>query len=384
MTRRTPETLTQPTIEAIVAPPGSREVSREGDTVATRFYRPELDVIRFIAFLTVFLHHAMPGYGGRISSSIANAMAFGLCLFFVLSAYLITTLLLREKHVTGTIALAAFYKRRMLRIWPLYYAALLVGALWSVHLKAFGERRAWFIAALLMGGNVIPWTGIVGHLWSISVEEQFYVLWPSLAKRLRTHQLVAIALLMIFISNATLAHFGSIHADTYVRVWSNSFVQFGMFATGILLAIYDSKYKRQLSNPMRVLTFLFVPAAWFVATFFLQIKGPMARGPISLCTGYALVAVSCALLIASFFGLNKWPRWVIYMGKISYGLYVFHYPLISLIEHAVPHLSKLTQGAIALVTTSLMAHLSYRYFESPFLRLKERFEIIRSRPVETL
>ena len=350
--------------------------------MTTRFYRPELDVIRFIAFFTVFLHHTIPR-NGRLSWSIANAFGFGLCLFFVLSAYLITTLLLREKQLTDTIALGAFYKRRMLRIWPLYYAALLVGVLWSVHLKEIEARRIWFIAALFMGGNVIPSTGFVGHLWSISIEEQFYVVWPNLVRELRTRHLVVAALVMILISNFTLAHFGLIHADTDVRIWTNTFVQFGMFATGILLAIYDSMFQRKLSNPMRALTFLLVPLAWFFATFILQIKGPMARGPISLCVGYALIGVSCTLLIASFFGLSKWPRWIVYMGKISYGLYVFHYPLISLVKHSAPHLSKLVQATIAFFTTSLIAHLSYRYFESPFLRLKERFEIVGSRPIET-
>jgi peptidoglycan/LPS O-acetylase OafA/YrhL len=84
-----------------------------------RFYRPELDVVRLIAFLSVFLHHSAPRIEAGHKSiivSVVNAAGFGLCLFFVLSAFLITTLLLREYESTGDIHLAQFYKRRALRI----------------------------------------------------------------------------------------------------------------------------------------------------------------------------------------------------------------------------------------------------------------------------
>src|ERR1019366_7648286 len=91
---------------------------------AGRFYRPELDALRFFAFLAVFLHHG-PSYG--LFDLVTRAGGFGLSMFFLLSAYLITELLFREREQTGTIAWKLFFTRRALRIWPLYYAALAGG-----------------------------------------------------------------------------------------------------------------------------------------------------------------------------------------------------------------------------------------------------------------
>jgi peptidoglycan/LPS O-acetylase OafA/YrhL len=106
---------------------------------AGRFYRPELDVVRFLAFFFVFLHHALPdGHdprvamlsGGilRILDATANACGFGMSLFFTLSAFLICELLLRERQAIDTVEVKQFYIRRILRIWPLYYLALALGA----------------------------------------------------------------------------------------------------------------------------------------------------------------------------------------------------------------------------------------------------------------
>src|ERR1700722_6435581 len=89
---------------------------------AKRFYRPELDALRFFAFLGVLLHHGPKPQG--FLTVVSDAGSFGLLMFFLLSAYLITELLFREREQTGTISWKHFFVRRALRIWPLYYAAL--------------------------------------------------------------------------------------------------------------------------------------------------------------------------------------------------------------------------------------------------------------------
>jgi peptidoglycan/LPS O-acetylase OafA/YrhL len=98
-------------------------------TAARRFYRPELDALRFFAFLAVLVHHGPSSTG--LFGLASSAGGFGLSMFFLLSAYLITELLLREREQTGTVAWNLFFTRRALRIWPLYYAfltaALLIG-----------------------------------------------------------------------------------------------------------------------------------------------------------------------------------------------------------------------------------------------------------------
>ena len=128
--------------------------------MATQFHRPELDTLRFGAFFLVFLHHALPHgsaeypFGGPTAqafAALARAGALGVDLFFALSAYLLTGLLLREHAATGTLDIRAFYARRILRIWPLYYFALFVLAPAMAYLRPGGRAaravRGWIRAA---------------------------------------------------------------------------------------------------------------------------------------------------------------------------------------------------------------------------------------------
>ena len=161
-----------------------------------RFYIPELDVLRFFAFLAVFIMHVCAGLG---ATSIFLSMGrFGVDLFFTLSAFLITELLLREKERCGALNVQAFYVRRILRIWPLYFA-FLAGAL---ALRALGGVASisptYLIAFAFFVGNFAqcwlpsqPSPGI-GPLWSVSIEEQFYLTWPVILRPLSRPQ-VAVA-----------------------------------------------------------------------------------------------------------------------------------------------------------------------------------------------
>src|ERR1700690_2343892 len=107
-----------------------------------RFYRPELDALRFFAFLAVFVYHTSPSdppyYSARhipcayLVAAASHAGAFGVDLFFLLSAYLITELLLRERDECGQVHLDSFYVRRILRIWPLYFLGILIAVLVSL------------------------------------------------------------------------------------------------------------------------------------------------------------------------------------------------------------------------------------------------------------
>jgi peptidoglycan/LPS O-acetylase OafA/YrhL len=206
---------------------------------AKRFYHPELDIVRLFAFLAVFATHSSrpPGDHFRVYRAIADAGNFGLSLFFVLSAYLITTLLLREKDAAGTVSISKFYQRRILRIWPLYLLALTFAAIWSLHLGTLNAEKWWFVAALVMAGNFVAWPGnLAGHLWSISIEEQFYIVWPSATKWLGRARLAWLAAVLILAANVTLAYLGQTGA-ALDRAWGNTLVEFEMFAAGTLLAL---------------------------------------------------------------------------------------------------------------------------------------------------
>lgn len=150
------------------------------------YYRPELDGLRFFAFLCVFMFHRMDYVPpkGTWSFRIGTIGAFGVPVFFLLSAFLITELLLRERERTGQVHVPSFYMRRILRIWPLYFAAFFGLALLNHFLPGVGtgDWRAWLAFTFFAGNWYIThhgWiAGSVDPLWSISVEEQFYIAIP--------------------------------------------------------------------------------------------------------------------------------------------------------------------------------------------------------------
>ena len=117
-----------------------------------RFYRPELDVLRFLAFLLVFFRHGYEAFASPGVRRVGEASGIGLPVFFLLSAYLITELLLREQEKTGTIHLRAFFVRRILRIWPLYFLFLLGSFLIAVSGHGVFPPKA-LAAFLLLWGN---------------------------------------------------------------------------------------------------------------------------------------------------------------------------------------------------------------------------------------
>ena len=371
-----------------------------------RFYRPELDVLRFAAFLSVFFCHILPGdptsqvrgLSSVIWKSIAavrEAGNFGVCIFFLLSSYLITELLRRERIETNATHLRSFYIRRVLRIWPLYFAVLSVylvgGILWPpLHMQP-GRVLAY---ALLVGNwymVIYPLTsGPLRHLWSISVEEQFYITWPFMIKvgGMRCVQAVSLALLP---ASYLAIFFGSIyqsHLD--VTIWLNSLVQFQFFALGALLAIYLSGGSLDLSRRSRAAMLIAGMVSWLVASGVFGIKrAEFTPSPAAMCAGYAIAALGSVLIFLAVHGIasGRLPRALVYLGKISYGLYVFHEIGLS-ISHSFRQavglashtpLLFLLNAILSLAITIALAMLSYKYLEYPFLQLKRRFTFVESR-----
>ena len=183
-----------------------------------RFYQPELDGLRFYAFLGVFVGHTLPFddlFYQRLHlplpwiwGAAVRAGGAGVDLFFALSAYLITSLLLRERRETGNLSLRLFYIRRTLRIWPLYFLVVVLGIVFA---DTGGEHETrWFYYQRLPWYYVLGYVLFVGNwiyaifgvaqsicapLWTVSIEEQFYLLWPALMKRLHHRGMIIAAAL---------------------------------------------------------------------------------------------------------------------------------------------------------------------------------------------
>jgi peptidoglycan/LPS O-acetylase OafA/YrhL len=363
-----------------------------------RGYRPELDVVRFLAFLLVFLFHALPypvvgQPGWRVRLALVQECSSGLCLFFTLSAYLITSLLLAERQATDTVSVKKFYIRRLLRIWPLYFFGIAIGLLIAVltHRRSDVTGFVWY---LLFAGNfycmAFGWlANPMSPLWSISIEEQFYLLWPWAMRWFSKRMLTMCALFFIVAANITLLILSRIHA-TDSAVWANTFVQFEMFAVGILLAL---RKRSVAQNPfgMGYLLVIAAPALWYVAQYQLSAKLPTAGmtaiGAVALIAAYGLIALGCAAILQGFcmIGSSRMPQWAVYLGKISYGLYVFHALAIQFAralfnsDHRLIYFAGSALSAFLLTVAA--AVVSYHFLESPFLRLKGRFEIVHSRPI---
>jgi peptidoglycan/LPS O-acetylase OafA/YrhL len=319
-----------------------------------------------------------------------------LSLFFLLSAFLITELLLRERERTGTVHLRAFYARRILRIWPLYFAIVGFGYVFGLVRPDAPWGLGRLVAYCVLLGNLYTARhgqaqNPAGAMWSISIEEQFYLLWPSIVKR-GTGLLLIVSSLLIPLAYFWMFVLLRAHTALEPGIWTNSVVEFQFFGLGALIALALRGKAPQINGAVRFAMFLAGIALWLLATGYFEVFSSQEIPIWRVVIGYASVAMGCGLQCVGILGARpKWfPGVLIYLGKISYGLYAFHllglriaYSL-AIRMHRLPRLETALMDfrlTIALGITILIAMLSYRFCESPFLRIKERFTLVKSRAI---
>ncbi len=360
--------------------------------VRTNFYHPELDVLRFCAFLLVFIAHAstvaptgpasLPGVSAILASAFWGAGFSGLALFFTLSSYLITELLLQEQARTGAIHLRAFYLRRVMRIWPLYFFFLLVCRPLAAHFIPWEHfsLNAYLAFSLLVGNWFCFFQGfppsVATPLWSISIEEQFYLFWPLLISRFR-RQVPAIALGMLVLANVARALL-VLYPRPDPALWCSTLTRLDPFALGALLAFYTTGREVRLAGALRVLlVILAILLLLFVG------RSGAHNGDMALLF-YPLESAACCLgLFAILRPMASWKpgligRGFIYLGRISYGLYVYHLMMLVLVSR-IASLNFPEHQILALAGTIVLASASYAWLETPFLKLKQRFTYVPSR-----
>ena len=356
-----------------------------------RFYHPELDVLRFVAFLFIFLDHGGGAFHSRIADLLSEAFRLGLPLFFVLSSYLISELLLRERETVGTVHIRAFYLRRILRIWPLYFTALACSYIAGLLGRGFFPASA-LIAFITLSGNWYSYTHNmllpgVGILWSISVEEQFYLVWPVLLKLGSQAEIKVTICLLVAVSSVALLYSSYVGINP-TRLWFNSFFQFGYFALGAGLCLAVRKRAYRPSKAHRAYLLLTFVGCFAGLIFFAALIASNHSLPAAYLTSTfaALLAVASLTLFLAFFNYHvSESSYLVRLGRISYGLYVFHLFALEISEASLRHLHRLDvlkpilSLALALLLTIILAHLSYAVLELPFLRLKRRFTFVQSR-----
>jgi peptidoglycan/LPS O-acetylase OafA/YrhL len=371
-------------------------------SASERFYHPELDALRFFAFLLIFFHHGLPheaqfwtklGVAPALASGIAvlgATGAYGVSLFFMLSSYLVTELLIRERSARGGIDMKAFYIRRVLRMWPLYFFFLALA--WAMQWFVPGQHIGWraLLAFLFLGGNW--WIVFVGFpnsvifpLWAVSVEEQFYIVWPSAMRRLSERGMMAAAGVLLTIASLTRWYLGA-HHTWESKVWCNTLVHFDAIALGILMAVLLRGKAPRLGRLRRTALFVGGFACLVLAGSYFRIKAdPLTTARIMI--GYPVAAVGAlAILLATLRAGAKLDRNpFVYLGRISYGLYTFHILGMVISDYVVKGAYDtagryLLRDGVALAVTIVMAAISYRWLEMPFLSLKQRFTHVQSRP----
>jgi peptidoglycan/LPS O-acetylase OafA/YrhL len=384
---------------------GPRDAATRGQARAAPFYRPELDGLRFFAFLAVYMVHTvgfgvehphkhLPNWLGDLFGTIGLAGVFGVDLFFVLSSYLITELLLRERAVRGELDVKAFYIRRILRIWPLYFLFVFVAYALTFLVPSEGLTWKHVLGYMLFAGNwvyfLMPVTTVAAPLWSVSLEEQFYLIWPWVIRRSGARRVVVVAIGIMAVAMVSRLAMGILHPN-FDWVTKNSFTRIDGIAVGALLAVALHGRLPQLSAAARGTLLLgSIGVLLWIAHSFGLLHLPVGLGPLML--GWPLAALACGGILFSVLGSTDAltaplrSRPLVYLGRISYGLYVYHELVLKLDDRLFPDYTvsasqMLAHWVFGLGGTIVLAAASYRWIELPFLRLKrKRFTVVASRP----
>jgi peptidoglycan/LPS O-acetylase OafA/YrhL len=347
------------------------EASQHARFLATRTFG-SLDGLRAISIVAVLWHHTAREPGAL---AIAGRGFLGVDLFFVISGFLIVTLLLREERRTGTISLRSFYARRFLRIFPPYYLMLLVVAV-AVFLKR-GNTLEPVVHdlpyALLYVSNLVHMRSFLDITWSLATEEQFYLAVPALLRRARRAAPVVLPVACVLAYLPTFGIFPGLELPAFFRQTT-----FGPILVGVLLAFVMNDARGH-----RVVARLLAHPWSSVAA--LGLVALAASHPAEDLSGLPriLIHLSMATLVAACVVrerhalvpiLTLWPMRRI--GIVSYGIYLYHmltWYFVHLGTRLAGVESQLLFFAANTLASWLVAELSFRWFESPVLALKARF-----------
>jgi peptidoglycan/LPS O-acetylase OafA/YrhL len=364
---------------------GRGEATRSGARIS------ELDGLRGIAILLVLVFHFTPASGALYPlAHVFQVGWIGVDLFFVLSGYLITGILLdsagRPHYYRN------FIVRRSLRIFPLYYACLLLYG----YLTFFPSTVRWqeFLAAgdarwyLFYVGNVWaflrnawPGAAILTPLWSLQVEEQFYWSYPFLVQALKRKTLAVILMVSVVVALVVRIILALTMPANAVGAYVLMPCRMDALAMGGLVAIAAREAPEWLKHPwIGRLTLLC--GAIFAAVCLLVSETPWSRAMRTF--GYSAIDLAFTGVLVLLIGARqpvllricRW-RWLVWLGIISYGLYLLHIPALTVVDRLAPALHLAPHGSatffIAIGVAVGAASLSWVAFESQVLRLKNRF-----------
>jgi peptidoglycan/LPS O-acetylase OafA/YrhL len=369
-----------------------------------RVYFKNLDALRCLAaFMVVFLHiyegwhgyfshpdfipldenHAITKEGMFIDTFFRNG-SLGVDIFFLISGFLITYLLIAEKTQTGTIHVKFFYFRRMLRIWPLYFFILIIT---PFVISWLGKKSPDYLPNIFFLNNFLciatkEWTYPFSHLWSICIEEHFYIFWPLLISVVPFKRLSEVLIGIVMISIFYRFYIYYTNDNWYFKIYLHTISRMDALAIGGLAAIHHFKkpFGFEINRLPRVML-LFIAIFLLVIDYHFNWEGLFLA---SFKKYIYLILFGYLMLNFSFNSrpLINPPFWVNYLGKISYGIYMYSNILVTVIAEKIMIVFELDSfllfAVMNIAFTILISAISYEFFEKHFLKLKTKFELVSS------
>ncbi len=339
-----------------------------------------LDGIRFLCIAAVLFHHSPLVADLSRVSILATRGFLGVDFFFVLSGFLITTLLLREEQRDGSFSLAGFYKRRALRILPVYFLVVTaVGGYYVVVKSVPGADEIWIYYYLFLSNFLTSNIPLLGVSWSLSVEEQYYLVWPLLLliapRRFVPGLLLAMIALNVAIGAGWFNPLGvappetghlrfDLPSSTYAPILIGSLLAYGLNRPGVFALFYRLGGWRHASL-----------AALLVLICALLLLPQNVLGLPNLVIHLSMAALLATVVMREQNSLTPVLTLapVRRIGQISYGLYLYHLIGLDLVNRFMPDI--LTANGYFVffsyfAVSVAISEVSFRYYETPFLRLR--------------
>lgn len=350
-----------------------------------KLYLKGINGLRAIAAISVVvfhINHSLVQFNLPNLPSIDLA-GYGVTIFFAISGFLITLLLLKEKE-RGNIDVKKFYVRRGLRIWPLYFLFLILSVVTALYYH-IGEFPGSLLYYIFLAANIpfifdmaLPF---LGHYWSLGVEEQFYLFWPWMIRAKNVLKLVT-TFTVVFVLLRLLFRFIEYkygYSLPYLIIHVTRFDCMSIGAIGAIL--FHQNHPVFLKISQYVFTQLI---SWGIIVLLMfnkyHIASVIDSEIVSIITVFLIINVS--INEKRLIGLD-YPFFD-FLGKISFGIYVVHQLIIfyyakflSMFNIQPLHKYPLVYGGV-LALTILVAYISYEYFEKVFLRIKERYMVVKS------
>lgn len=378
----------------------------------TRVYFPGLHGLRFFAALLVVFSHVelikdYHDYPNLYATNLAvyESGRIGVTLFFVLSGFLISYLLLTERKVSGTVSIKNFYVRRILRIWPLYYLLVFLIFVVVPHIVLFTVPKYSALFPLNFPYTPILYLLLLPQvalsifdpvpygepLWSIGVEEQFYLLWPILLKYFKRFLRLAVGITLgvIFCRQLFFMLAEANRASPNLKYWNYllNYLYFTRIECMAIGGIGAWLVFRQKQAVLRVIYNRVFQVLLYAATAYLlltqQNKPVFNYAPYAICFCFIIVNISTNK--HSLLRLEN--RVFVYLGNISFSMYMFHELVIKIVLSGLVRIrgtgfmdltANVLLHTLSLALTILVSAAAYYGFERRFLRLKSRFAVVQS------